>query len=142
MPSDTFKYIPVERLPMPGTCCICGSNQRGCIDFGITVEYFGAVLICVECIQDITNVEELALVSEAAVFDWKMRVGSANHQIAILKAASKEIKDDLVAMGNRIDDLVVNYSQHSRDSFKGSDPSFGDILENDRIVVRTSKTLD
>jgi hypothetical protein len=54
-------------LPNPGTCCVCGSNQRGCVDFGITVEYFGAVLICEECILDISNVEQLGLITRSEV---------------------------------------------------------------------------
>jgi hypothetical protein len=67
MTSDTFHYLPVGMLPNPGTCCVCGSNQRGCVDFGITVEYFGAVLICEECILDISNVEQLGLITRSEV---------------------------------------------------------------------------
>lgn len=33
---------------LPGNCAICGAVDKPVVDFGLTVEFFGAVYICVE----------------------------------------------------------------------------------------------
>lgn len=62
MPSDTFKYVLAGQAGFPGICVICGSNQRDFIDFGVSVEYHGAILICNQCILELQNVEQLPFV--------------------------------------------------------------------------------
>lgn len=62
MPSDTFKYVQAGQAASPGTCAICGFDRRDFIDFGITAEYYGAILVCVECIGELSNVEQLDFV--------------------------------------------------------------------------------
>lgn len=63
MPSDFIKVIPVGMAPHPGICRYCGSNQRELVDFSITFDYEGAVMICVSCFMgEIIRVEELDLV--------------------------------------------------------------------------------
>lgn len=61
MSSDRYKVIQREFLPMPGVCAICGSNQRDCVDFNINVDYVGAFLICLECMVEVVNIDELDL---------------------------------------------------------------------------------
>lgn len=109
MPSDTFRYIPVGQAPIPGTCSVCGFDLRGMIDFGITVEYFGAVLVCVECIKELANCEEagLMLVSDAD------SLRKENTFLAIrdmhINTARESLKDGLVAVvdsfNRTVDDL-------------------------------------
>ena len=54
-----FKVIYGGSLPAPGKCGVCGSVERDCIDFGLDVDYYGAVLLCVECISEAHSVAGL-----------------------------------------------------------------------------------
>lgn len=44
-----FKFIEPP-FPLPGKCAVCGNARRPVVDFGATVDYYGAVLICEACI--------------------------------------------------------------------------------------------
>jgi len=113
LPSDTFKYIPVGLLPLPGTCATCGSNQRGCVDFGITVEYFGALLICESCIVDITNVDELGLMTKkeaASIIEQNDLLVLRDREMV---QAREELRNALVAAANSLDGRVGNVSVSS-----------------------------
>lgn len=35
---------------LPGSCAVCGSVERPVVDFQATVEWYGAILICTDCI--------------------------------------------------------------------------------------------
>jgi hypothetical protein len=108
LPSDTFKYVPVGLLPMPGTCATCGSNQRGCVDFGITVEYFGALLICESCIIDITNVEQLGLMTRkeaAAIVEQNDLFVLRDREMV---SAREDLRNALVAAADSLDGRVLS----------------------------------
>lgn len=64
MPSDRFRIIQAQFLPLPGVCAICDSNRRDCVDFGINVDYLGVFMICVECVKEVCNVDELNLMDK------------------------------------------------------------------------------
>lgn len=38
--------------PAPGNCCCCGSVERATVDFGLDIEFYGRVLVCVECLRE------------------------------------------------------------------------------------------
>jgi hypothetical protein len=38
--------------PAPGHCAVCGSVSKPVIDFDMTVDYYGAVLLCTDCIRE------------------------------------------------------------------------------------------
>lgn len=39
-------------ITAPGKCACCGSVNKPVVDFGFTVDYYGAVLMCGECIRE------------------------------------------------------------------------------------------
>lgn len=44
-----FRFI--ERpFPLPGKCAVCGNVQTPVVDFGATVDGYGAILICQTCV--------------------------------------------------------------------------------------------
>lgn len=43
-----FKINP-KPVASPGKCSVCGSVERAVVDFGLDVEFYGAVVICTEC---------------------------------------------------------------------------------------------
>lgn len=45
-----FQYLERPTV-LPGHCAVCGSVERPVIDFGMQLDGYGAVLICVECLN-------------------------------------------------------------------------------------------
>lgn len=59
-----YRIVPVPDV-QPGKCSNCGASKndgRNYIDFGLHVDWYGAVFICGECLQDIAN--EMGLFKE------------------------------------------------------------------------------
>jgi hypothetical protein len=105
--SDTFHVIPVGLLPNPGTCSICGSNQRDCLDWGITVEYFGAILICVECVRDLVNVPELGLMHESevsAMMEDNLRLTARDRE---MESVRRDLRAALAAVADGFDHRII-----------------------------------
>lgn len=46
--------IQITDVPMtaPAHCGCCGAVDRPVVDFGLTIDYYGAVLICTACMHD------------------------------------------------------------------------------------------
>ena len=36
----------------PGKCTVCGSVSKPVVDFDMTVDYYGAILLCTDCIRE------------------------------------------------------------------------------------------
>lgn len=106
--SEPYFLIPAQYLPNPGTCRTCGSNQRDCVDFGITIDFEGAILICVSCIQQLKYIEELDLIDRKTVDN----VIEANRKLMVQQAAldllKKELRDGVVAVLDRYDLSVTD----------------------------------
>ena len=45
------QFVQAAYLPRPATCVSCGSVDRDCLDFGVNVDRFGAVLLCTSCVN-------------------------------------------------------------------------------------------
>lgn len=39
----------------PGKCAVCGAVDRPVIDFGLNIDFYGAVLLCVSCIREVSS---------------------------------------------------------------------------------------
>ena len=50
----------------PGKCAVCGTVERAVVDFGMTLDYYGAVLLCVECITSAYTTVQLVVGDESA----------------------------------------------------------------------------
>ena len=38
-------------MALPGICSVCGNPNGPCIDFGLSIDYYGAVVICLACLN-------------------------------------------------------------------------------------------
>lgn len=46
-----FRYVEPP-FPLPGKCAVCGNVKRPVVDFGASVEPYGAVLLCISCVAE------------------------------------------------------------------------------------------
>lgn len=47
-----LSFIPGQHLPAPGYCISCGNNGVDCIDSGSSKDFYGALLLCLDCFRD------------------------------------------------------------------------------------------
>lgn len=129
MPSDTFKYVQAGMAASPGTCAICGFDRRDFIDFGITAEYYGAILVCVECIADLSNVEQLDFVRRS---DYNMVAAlnnSLTNTIKEYEGLRQGLEDGLVRVSRDFTLAFDNVGVHSVAPISGAEAITGDDSE-------------
>ena len=51
---NTTSRFQLTEVPLvsPGKCAVCGSATKPVVDFGMTIQFYGAVLMCVECLSE------------------------------------------------------------------------------------------
>lgn len=106
MPSDTFKFVPAGLAPAPGTCMICGSNQRDFIDWGREAEYYGAILFCVDCVKDITNVEQLGITTTEEIDKLNKHLVEMTHELKTLREYREKVRNGVLFV---LDDIGDSY---------------------------------
>jgi transcription elongation factor Elf1 len=97
MTSDRYVLIAKQYLPHPGTCAICGSNQRDCVDFRIDIDYMGAFLLCTECVGEVVNVDELHLMRKADAVTLMEENDLMRRQLNQAVDAMEDMQSGLVA---------------------------------------------
>jgi len=106
--SEPFSLIPVGMLPKPGICRICGSNERACVDFGLTFDYEGAVLICVSCIQQLKYIDELGFIDRSTVNGVIQSNRDLMLKMTAIDILKKELRDGVVAVLDSYDLALVD----------------------------------
>jgi hypothetical protein len=49
--NSRFRYVEPP-FPLPGKCAVCGNVKRPAVDFGASIDPYGAVLICIACVAE------------------------------------------------------------------------------------------
>jgi len=106
--SEPFSLIPVGMLPNPGICRICGSNERACVDFGLTFDYEGAVLICVSCIQQLKYIDELGFIDRSTVNGVIQSNRDLMLKMTAIDILKKELRDGVVAVLDSYDLALID----------------------------------
>ena len=52
--NSRFKLIDRPIVP-PGKCAVCGTVDRPVIDFGLNVDFYGAMYLCVTCLTEVSS---------------------------------------------------------------------------------------
>lgn len=65
LPTSRFQIMP-SPIVSPGKCAVCGAVDQPVIDFGLNIDFYGAVLICVtSCVPEAARA--IGMVDIAAV---------------------------------------------------------------------------
>lgn len=112
-----FKYS--ERpMASPGKCAVCGAVDKPVIDFGMDLDFYGAVLMCTECIRgaaEVAGLYEGAATATAQVvppFHY-LDVGALNEYLArtnVATTALNSILADYVGHRQMDDESAEEYS--------------------------------
>jgi len=132
-PSSRFQLYP-SPVAAPGKCAICGAVNRPVVDFGMTVEFYGAVLFCVECMEsaartiDMVPRRELSAAEESLAQSFATQLierdlvaVSHDHYIAITTNLS-HLSNAVLSAGTYHADLVA-------ESFASAEPTLFDDSE-------------
>lgn len=121
-----FRFI--ERpFPLPGKCAVCGNVQTPVVDFGATVDGYGAVLICQLCVQQafslLVKVGVVEVPQPVPVEDY-LAVSETIHDG--IKSALGDIRILLDAyndLSNRVSDEVSHGESEGSAGSSGEKPS-------------------
>jgi hypothetical protein len=98
MSSDRYRLIERQYLPHPGVCAICGSNLRDCVDFGIEVDYYGAFMLCTECVVEVVNVDEVGLMRKIDAVKLMEENDLMKRQLSEVVDAMEDMQSGMVAV--------------------------------------------
>lgn len=62
-PTDRFK-LTLTPLVSPGKCACCGAVNRPVVDFDMTIQFYGAVLLCITCLAEASRLIDMVPVVE------------------------------------------------------------------------------
>lgn len=121
-----FRFI--ERpFPLPGKCAVCGNVQTPVVDFGATVDGYGAVLICQLCVQQafslLVKVGVVEVPQPVPVEDY-LAVSETIHDG--IKSALGDIRILLDAyndLSNRVSDEVSHGEPEDSSGTVGEEPT-------------------
>lgn len=102
-----FHILPVP-VAAPGKCSVCGSVERPVVDFGLEVDYYGAVVFCVECLRSAADLLDMVPGADLRVAQLVQRA----HEDEIMKAG--EIVNEYAHL---IHDLNVEFTDRLRGIF-------------------------
>lgn len=139
-PQSRIQVLDVPILA-PGTCLLCGTSgvdDRKFVDFGKQVDWYGAVYLCSECIEEVARAIGFIPVAE---FD--------NLRVAYKALENQKDLSDARYAGvvSALDTLFANYrsSGLSTDDILGpslatENKSGGPIVTNEESIVREPET--
>lgn len=111
--TTTFKtssrFQLVDSPALPGKCAVCGysasgesepSDRRRYIDFGMDLDYYGAVVICTTCIEEVATGMGYILPERAdEIINESERVKSENARLGAAVEVVNGLADVLIAGG-------------------------------------------
>ena len=87
LPSSRFRLLDKPTIN-PGKCAVCGGVETPVIDFGATVQFYGAVMICTTCLAEAARGIGMVPVSEVVdsqkAADQVVNEYLANHNLKVI----------------------------------------------------------
>lgn len=128
-----FKYLD-KPAALPGKCAVCGAVDKPVIDFGLDVDYFGAVVICTECMKTANQVVELY-------------EGTATAPVVPpLNFLDVEAVNEYVARANTglaaLNSILANYMAHRQMDDESAEESSGVSDETERATEQDVESDD
>lgn len=110
--TSRFTLLPTP-VVAPGKCAVCGTVDKPVVDFNLTIDFYGAVLLCDHCLREAASGvgmvsetlldearEELAQSFESQLADRNM-VAVSNEFVHVLSGVLTSISDSILPASNR-----------------------------------------
>lgn len=109
--------------PLPAQCSVCGVHAKGhndFADFGVSIDYYGAILICEDCIRG----DLFALFDVVTRFQFNQvmeQLDEVTNLLAEERKRTNALRDYLASMSRLPDDIIDNsLSDSGTQSVEGS----------------------
>ena len=89
-PDSRFQLLPLP-VVSPGKCACCGAPDRPVVDFGMTIQFYGAVLLCVTCMTEAAAVIDMVPAVELIAAE---RVATSSFSEQLTQLGMRTITDD------------------------------------------------
>lgn len=97
-----FRILEQNELVAPGNCMVCGTGSGKFIDFGFTLDYFGAVYMCFEnCFREACN---------AFNYFSPKQYRLAADEVVRLRAENNSLKDQVEGLTDAIRNISSNFA--------------------------------
>lgn len=130
-----FQYSE-KPLASPGKCAVCGAVDRPVIDFGMDLDYYGAVFFCVDCLRGAVQVADLYEDSAPKVRAVPLQfldVEAVNEYLARSNIANRALNSILAA--------YIAASELDEDSTEKSDAVYDEPADRAEQSIKSSDTL-
>ena len=116
-PTDRFKLTNLP-LVTPGKCACCGAVNRPVVDFDMTVQFYGAILLCITCLAEAARTIDMipAIELHAAELSATQSLSTqltalgmrtiTDEQFELIFGAFNHLSDSLFAINPEVDDKV------------------------------------
>jgi hypothetical protein len=132
-----FQLLP-RPAASPGKCSVCGVVNREVIDFGLDIEFYGAVVICTECM--ISASARLNLVPVAEVLILREKLAHVSKAAQTVQSLFDDCVVDFIERTNRLEsDIRNHFTSSNMDVNKTSEQDKSSDADNDTSSVGTSE---
>jgi hypothetical protein len=130
-----FQVGPVASAPFPSKCICCGAVDRDVVDFGVTYDFEGAVLLCVSCMAE--GALKIGFVSGVTYHEALNLADRVTKNLDRAVALIKEFQGDL---NDTVSDLVVRVDDALTSSPSNDGVDFDEkLLEYSAALNRTGQ---
>lgn len=132
-PSSRFQLYP-SPVAAPGKCAICGAVNRPVVDFGMTIQFYGAVMFCVECMTSAARTIDMVPRTELSAAEEALSQSFAHQLIerdlvAISHDHYVAITTNLSHLSNAVLSAGTYHANMVAESFASAEPSLFDDPE-------------
>jgi hypothetical protein len=110
--TSRFTLLP-QPVVAPGKCAVCGAVDKPVVDFNMTIEFYGAILICANCIREAAS--GVGMVSESDLIDSQKELAQSVEE-HLANRNMRAVSNDFLYTLNGILTSVSDYILPSSDS--------------------------
>jgi hypothetical protein len=140
-PVGRFQLLPAP-LMLPGVCACCGAGNKPVIDFGLQLEWHGAVYLCIDCITEAGTVVGLVPSAryEAVLEDLvKLKAPQVEVQNAISEYIDRQ-RESAISFFDRLSIISNGAPADSEEIDGGSGKSDNVVRQGNNFIIDERST--
>ena len=109
-PSPLNSRFTLTPFPVatPGKCAVCGAVDRHVVDFGMTIQFYGAVVFCVTCLTEAAAIIQMVPLADLSAAEEGLTQSFEENLVTRnLVAFTREQYDTLIVAISNIPSLIL-----------------------------------